>query len=46
LFSFLLENGVVILLPEILHGGVGYAHTEADIKHLTETVAEFVKSET
>lgn len=44
MFNFLLENGIVILLPEILHGGVSYAHTENDIKHLTETIREYVKS--
>lgn len=44
MFNFLLENGIVILLPEILHGGVSYAHTENDIKHLTGTIEEYVKS--
>lgn len=44
MFNFLLENGIIILLPEILHGGISYAHTEKDIKHLTDTVEEYVKS--
>jgi glutamate-1-semialdehyde 2,1-aminomutase len=44
MFNFLLENGIVILLPEILHGGVSYAHTENDIQHLNNTVGEYVKS--
>jgi glutamate-1-semialdehyde 2,1-aminomutase len=44
MFSFLLENGIVMLLPEVLHGGISYAHTEKDIKHLTDTVREYVKS--
>jgi glutamate-1-semialdehyde 2,1-aminomutase len=43
MFNFLLENGIVILLPEIMHGGISYAHTEKDIKHLTNTVEEYVK---
>ena len=44
MFNFLLENEIIILLPEIMHGGVSYAHTEKDIKHLTNTVEEYVKS--
>jgi len=43
MLNFLLENGIVILLPEIMHGGISYAHTEKDIKHLTSTVEEYVK---
>ena len=31
MFSFLLERGIVILLPEIMHGGISFAHTEEDI---------------
>jgi glutamate-1-semialdehyde aminotransferase len=44
MFSFLLENGIVMLLPEMLHGGISYAHTDKDIRHLTNTVREYVKS--
>jgi glutamate-1-semialdehyde aminotransferase len=44
MFRFLLENGIVMLLPEMLHGGISYVHTEKDIRHLTNTVAEYVKS--
>ncbi len=43
MFNFLLEQGIIILLPEIMHGGISYAHTEKDIKHLTNTVREYVK---
>ena len=42
LFRFLLENGIVILLPETLHGGVSYAHTEEDINQLANTLKEYV----
>ena len=45
MFNFLLENGIVILLPEIMHGGISYAHTEKDIKHLTSTLREYVNPE-
>ena len=44
LFNFLLENGIVILLPETLHGGVSYAHTEEDINQLTRTIKEYVNA--
>jgi glutamate-1-semialdehyde 2,1-aminomutase len=44
LFSYLLENGIMIFVPELLHGAISYAHTEADIKYLTATVEEFVKA--
>jgi hypothetical protein len=45
MFNFLLENGIVILLPEIMHGGISYAHTEKDVEHLTHTIGGYVKSE-
>jgi len=44
LFNFLLEKGIVILLPETLHGGVSYAHTEEDINQLVSTVKAYVRS--
>jgi glutamate-1-semialdehyde 2,1-aminomutase len=43
LFYYMLEKGIVMLLPEMLHGGVTYAHTEEDVKYLGETVREFAK---
>ena len=46
LFNFLLENGIVILLPETLHGGVSYAHTEEDINQLASALKEYVGSRT
>ena len=46
LFNHLLERGIVILLPETLHGGVSYAHTEEDINQLVTTVSQYVRFET
>jgi glutamate-1-semialdehyde 2,1-aminomutase len=43
LFYHLLENGIVMLLPEILHGGVTYAHSEEDVKYLVKTVNDFAR---
>ncbi|HUK50963.1 MAG TPA: aspartate aminotransferase family protein [Terriglobales bacterium] len=43
LFHHLLENEIVMLLPEILHGGVTYAHSEEDVKYLVKTVSEFAE---
>ena len=44
LFNFLLENGIVILLPETLHGGVSYAHTDEDVTRLAAVVSEHVRA--
>lgn len=43
MFRHMLEHGVLILLPEIMHGGISYAHTENDIEHLILTAEEYVK---
>ncbi len=42
LFTYLLENGILMLIPEMLHAAISYAHTDADIKHLASTVEKFV----
>lgn len=46
LFRYLLENGVLMFVPEMLHASISYAHTDADIRHLTSTVEKFVKANT
>lgn len=43
LFRHLLENGILMLLPEMLHAAISYAHTDDDIRDLTSTVEKFVK---
>jgi glutamate-1-semialdehyde 2,1-aminomutase len=43
LFSHLLDNGILILVPERMHGAISYAHTAADIEHLTGSVEAFVR---
>jgi glutamate-1-semialdehyde aminotransferase len=43
LFRHLLESQILMLLPEMLHAAIGYAHTGEDVKRLTSTVEEFVK---
>jgi glutamate-1-semialdehyde 2,1-aminomutase len=43
IFEYLLENGILVLIPEMLHGATSYAHTDADIDHLTSTMEQFVK---
>jgi len=42
LFRWLLENGILILTPNILHGAISYAHTDEDIKFLTSTIEKYV----
>ena len=43
LFRYMLENGILMVMPEMLHGAISYAHTEADMKDLTSTIEQFVK---
>jgi glutamate-1-semialdehyde 2,1-aminomutase len=43
LFNFLLENGIIILLPETLHGGISYAHTEEDVNRLVSIIRDYAK---
>jgi glutamate-1-semialdehyde 2,1-aminomutase len=44
MFRHMLEHGVLILLPDLMHGGISHAHTESDIRHLITTTEEFVKT--
>jgi glutamate-1-semialdehyde 2,1-aminomutase len=44
LFRHMLENGIMMLTPELLHGAISYAHTEADVSHLITKVERFVKA--
>jgi glutamate-1-semialdehyde 2,1-aminomutase len=44
LFRHMLENGIMMLVPEQLHAAISYAHTEADISQLTTIVESFVKA--
>lgn len=43
LFDQLLCDGILMLVPERLHGAISYAHTESDIKSLTASVERFVR---
>jgi glutamate-1-semialdehyde 2,1-aminomutase len=44
LFSHLLDDGILMLAPERLHGAFSYAHSESDIARLTATVEQFAKA--
>ena len=44
LFFQLLADGILMLLPERVHGAISYAHTETDIEDLTASVRRFVKT--
>jgi glutamate-1-semialdehyde 2,1-aminomutase len=44
LFNYMLENEILLLIPEMLHGAISYTHTEADIEYLTTIVERFVKT--
>jgi len=43
LFNHMLDNGILMVIPEMLHGAISYAHTESDIQHLTSTIEQYVK---
>ena len=43
LFNHLLDSEILMVMPEMLHGAISYAHSEDDIRHLTSTVEKFVK---
>jgi glutamate-1-semialdehyde 2,1-aminomutase len=43
MFTFLLNNRILILVPELLHGAISYSHSESDIDALISRVEEYVK---
>jgi len=43
LFSHMLDDGIVLLVPERLHGSISYAHADSDIDNLIASVERFVK---
>jgi glutamate-1-semialdehyde 2,1-aminomutase len=43
MFNFLLENGILILTPDTLHGCISYSHAENDITNLTATIERYIK---
>ena len=42
IFAYLLDNGILLLTPEMLHGCISYAHTESDVGRLTSTMEQYV----
>lgn len=44
LFRHLLENQILMFVPEVLHSAISYAHTDDDISQLISAVESFVKS--
>jgi glutamate-1-semialdehyde 2,1-aminomutase len=44
LFSHLLDDGILMVVPDRLHAAVSYAHTDSDIENLTASVERFVKA--
>lgn len=44
IFSYLLENGIVVVTTESVHGAISYAHEDADIDYLASTVEKYVKA--
>ncbi len=46
LFRHMLDDGIVVVVPDRLHGAISYAHTDSDIDNLIASVERFVKSNT
>jgi len=44
LFNHLLANGILVLIPEMLHGAISYAHSVEDIRKLLSTVEQYVQT--
>jgi hypothetical protein len=45
MFTFLLDNHILLLVPELLHGAISYSHSESDIDALISRVEEYVKTQ-
>lgn len=43
MFMYLLENGILMLLPDLLHASISYAHTESDLEQLATTIETYVE---
>ncbi len=41
LFEHLLDDGILMIVPERLHGAISYAHTDSDVERLITSVAQF-----
>lgn len=46
IFRFLLDNRILMLTPELLHGAISYSHSEIDIDALVSRVEEYVRTQT
>ncbi len=45
MFTFLLDNGILMLLPEQLHAAISYSHSEEDVYTLVTCVEEYLKTQ-
>lgn len=45
LFRWMLENGIVMLGPDLLRGSISYAHTDDDVELLISTVTDYVQKD-
>lgn len=43
LFRHLLDNEILMVLPEMLHGAISHAHSDTNLRDLATTVEKFVK---
>ena len=45
LFTFLLNNGNLLLATDLPHGAISYSHSESEIDTLVSCVEEYLKSQ-
>jgi glutamate-1-semialdehyde 2,1-aminomutase len=43
IFSYMLQNNILMLLPDTLHGAISYSHTADDINRLVSVIERCVK---
>jgi len=45
IFTFLLNNGVVMLVPDNLHAAISYSHSQDEVDSLVSLIGECVKTQ-
>lgn len=46
LFTFLLNNGILVMSPDLLHAAISYSHSENEIDNLISRVEQYVRMRT
>ena len=46
MFSYLLNNGILLLSPDLPHGAISYSHSESEIETLVSAIQNYVHRQT